>query len=156
MSLGISDRSEKKVSASVPLPRDREADPRKQGQPYTITSARTINWSGTTTAGEVLASLLSESTPKADCTLPVHHYSSVVATLEWGEGRRRERTKRKGGWQHMGKERRSQQEQSFKLTTSGLIFGINKATCNYEYLLWLITAVYVGNYEASYMIIVYA
>jgi len=55
----------------------------------------------------------------------------------------------------MGKERRNQQEQSFMLATSGLIFGINKGACNYEYLLWLITAVYAGNYQVSYMTISY-
>lgn len=38
---------------------------------------------------------------------------------------------------------------------SGLIFGINNGTCNYDYFLWLIVAIYVGSYQVSYMIILY-
>lgn len=123
---------------------------------YTITSARASNWSGATGAGEEVLASLSKNAPKIDCTLSHASLQLHIRHLRsWGgkeEREDKERRKLAGTW---GKERRNLQESSFMLATTGLIFGMNKGTCSHEYLLWLITAIYVGNYQVSYMIILY-
>lgn len=140
----------KEVSVPAASPRHHESDPalaalyQPQGKSNELLRPR-CGWRGTC--------IIAKNNPKADCTFPKQHYSLVFTTLDHdSRGIKERESTDQQAWRLMGKKKPVRI--GFLLATS-ILFWINRDTHNYENLFWLITAIYVDNYQVTYEIILY-